>query len=125
MTMYLRIPLEPNAFHKLEKPELDDCYVCLEPIRNNNGAVFQFICRHPVCVHCILKPKTEIISFSKLTNCGVCRAKPNLYITESTQMCKVPYSDKQSIFVPAKMVTSETLYRDHLQHILANSSRKK
>ncbi len=118
MTMYLRIPIEPNAFHKLERPKLDDCYVCLEPIK---AAVFPFICRHPVCVHCIVKPNTEIISFSKLTNCGICRAKPNRYITESTQMCKVPYSEKQSIYVPTKMVTSETLYRDHLQHILANS----
>lgn len=123
MALHLRIPIQPNAFHKLEKPELDDCYVCLSPISNDstNSAVFQFICRHPVCVNCLVKPKTEIICFSKLSNCGICRAKPNRYITDSTQMCKVPYSEKQSIYVPTNMVTSDTFYRDHLQHIIANS----
>jgi hypothetical protein len=123
MTMYLRIPIEHNAFRKLERPELDDCYVCLSPICNDstNSAVFQFKCIHPVCVNCILKPNTEIICFSKLINCGICRAKPNKYITECATMCKVPYSEKQSIYVPAVMVTSDTFYRDHLQHIIANS----
>jgi len=123
MVLHLRIPIEHNAFHKLEKPELDDCYVCLSPISNDstNSAVFQFRCIHPVCVNCITNPNTDIISFSKLSKCGICRAKPNRYITDSTQMCKVPYSEKQSIYVPTIMVTSDTFYRDHLQHILANS----
>ena len=120
--MYIHIPHPLNVFHQFEKPDLDDCYICLNPILTN-GAVFQFKCRHPVCVNCILKPNTETISFSMLSNCGICRAKPNKYITDCTKMCKVPYSEKQSIYVPLETITSDTLYRDHIQHILANSSK--
>ncbi len=123
MIMNISVSKDNNVFHMIEKPKLDDCYICLDQIcdKLSNGAVFQFRCLHPVCVNCITKPKTEYISFSILSNCGICRAKPNRYITQSNKMCKVPYSDKQSIFVPSNMVTSDTIYRDHIQHIIAHS----
>ena len=124
--MYL-IPKQKNVFQHIEKQRLDDCYICFDPISGTNGAVFQFRCKHSVCVKCVTKANTQdrtttdCISFSILSKCGVCRAEPNRYITESTKMCKVPYSDEQSIFVPIKMVTNNTLYRDHIQHMLAHS----
>jgi hypothetical protein len=118
MIMNILVSKDNNVFRMIEKPKLDDCYICLDQICD---AVFQFRCTHPVCVKCITKPKTEYISFSILSNCGICRAKPNRYITQSNKMCKVPYSDKQSIFVPSNMVPSDTIYRDHIQHIIAHS----
>ena len=119
----MNIPYVINIFDTIEKPKLDDCYICLDQIcdKLSNGAVFPFRCLHPVCVNCITKPNTDFISFYILSNCGICRAKPNRYVTESNKMCKVPYSNKQSIFVPAKMVTSDTIYRDHIQHMMAYS----
>ena len=112
-----------NVFKRVEKPKLDDCYICLDEIcdKMSTSAVFPFICIHPICVNCITKPNTTIISFSILQRCGICRAKQNRYITESKKMCKAPYTENQSIIVPTITITSETLYRDHIQHILAHS----
>ena len=123
MIMNIYLSKENPTFHMIEKPKLDDCYICLEKIcdKLSNGAVFQFRCIHPVCANCITKPNTEIISFSILSNCGICRAKPNRYVTENNKMCRVPYSEKQSIYVPTKMVNPDTIYRDHIQHIIAHS----
>jgi hypothetical protein len=118
MIINIYVSNKDNVFHMIEKPKLDACYICLDQICD---AVFQFRCTHPVCVNCITKPETDNISFSILSKCGICRAKPNRYITESNRMCKLPYSDKQSIYVPIKMVTADTIYRDHIQHIIAHS----
>jgi hypothetical protein len=118
MIINIYVSNKNNMFHMIEKPKLDACYICLDQICD---AVFQFRCTHPVCVNCITKPETDNISFSILSKCGICRAKPNRYITESNRMCKLPYSDKQSIYVPIKMVTADTIYRDHIQHIIAHS----
>ncbi len=118
--MYIRHP-PINIFQHLEKPRLDDCYICLDPICDKmmNGAVIPFRCRHPICINCVRKQ--NIISFVRLSVCGICRAKPNRYITETRQLCQVPYSNSQSVFVPTNTITKNTLYRDHIQHILAHA----
>ena len=121
--MYVRIPPIPNVFQYIEKPQLDDCYICLDQICDKLGtaAVVPYKCRHPICVKCLIKADADIISFSKLSVCGICRAKPNRYITECRQLCRVPYSSSQSIFVPTDTINDNTLYRDHIQHIIAHS----
>ena len=120
MEMY---PSAKNVFQYIEKPKLEDCYICLDQIcdKLSKSAVFPFKCRHPVCINCIKNPNTNIISFSILSSCGICRATQNRYITESKKICKVPYTENQSIFVPTITITNDTLYRDHIQHILAHS----
>jgi hypothetical protein len=42
-----------NIFSKIEKPELEDCYICLDAIGNEmeNGAIFPYKCRHPICFY--------------------------------------------------------------------------
>lgn len=44
-----------NVFESLEKPTLDDCYICFEPIGNGlkNGAIHPYRCRHHVSINCI------------------------------------------------------------------------
>ena len=121
--MYHRLPQTTNILQYIQKPILDDCYICLDPIcdKLTNGAVIPYQCRHPICINCVRKPNTNTITFAKLSFCGICRAKPNRYITESQQLCKIPYSDNQSIFVPTYTINDNTLYRDHIQHIIAHS----
>ncbi len=125
--MYRRLPQVANISHYIQKPILDDCYICLDPISDKlmNGAVIPYQCRHPICVicvNCVRKPNnTNTITFAKLSFCGICRAKPNRYITECQYLCKIPYSDNQSIFVPTDTINDDTLYRDHIQHMIAHS----
>lgn len=123
MYMYVSLSKIRNVFQYIEKPRLDDCYICLDPIcdKLDNGAVIPYKCRHPICINCVRKANADIISFSKLSVCGICRATPNRYITESLQLRKVSYSDTQSIFVPANTINNNTLYRDHIQHIVAHA----
>ena len=111
-----------NVFRNIKKIKLDDCYICLDQIcdKLDNGAVIPYKCRHPICIHCF-RSEVYKISLSKLSTCGICRAKPNRYITESPQLCKVSYSDSQSLFVPTDTINNDTLYRDHIQHIIAHA----
>lgn len=119
-------PTYKNIFELIEKTPLDECYICLEPISNDvsNGAVFPYKCRHHICVSCAklsCVTYTDIQAFIDVSTCGICRAKPNMYILRCNKMIKAPYSSKQSIFVPESSITNTTLYRDHIQHMFASS----
>ena len=115
-----------NVFEHLEKPILDDCYICLESIGNEitDGAIFPYKCRHPICISCLTRMTglyNNKYSFIKLTTCGVCRSKPNKYILNSKHLSQVSYSRKQTIYVPSSTINEQTLFRDHIQHMLAHA----
>jgi hypothetical protein len=109
-----------NPFILLEKPLLDDCYICLEAIGNQieTSAVFPYKCRHPICITCL------IAHFQKISLCGICRKEPSRYIVNSPHLSLATYSRKQSLYVPRHTLTNETQYRDHIQHMIANYNSK-
>ena len=115
-----------NIFANIEKPILDDCYICLESIGNDaaNGAILPYKCRHPICISCLAYMNTlynNRVSFIRMSLCGICRAAPNKYILQSNQLRTVPYSRKQTIYVPSSTINEQTLFRDHIQHMLAHA----
>ena len=115
-----------HVFSKMEKPALDDCYICLDVIGNDmcNGAILPYKCRHPICFGCLVELDRRFHSlerFIKMSNCGVCRAEPNRYIVENKDLCLVSYSEKQCIYVPWSSINENTLFRDHIQHMLAHA----
>ncbi len=113
-----------NVFADIEKPHLDDCYICLEPIDEiNHGAIFPYRCRHHICILCMTRlnnrhPNSN--SFLKTATCGICRATANRYIVKSEKLCRVFYSQKQSVYAPSSSINEITLFRDHIQHMLAH-----
>ncbi len=114
-----------NIFSKIEKPALDDCYICLDAIGNEmeNGAILPYKCRHPICFGCLVELDRRYNSldrFIKMSNCGVCRAETNRYIIENKDLCLVSYSEKQSIYVLWSSINEQTLFRDHIQYMLAH-----
>ena len=114
-----------NVFSQIEKPELDDCYICLDAIGNEmcNGAILPYKCRHPICFGCLVELDRRYRSFDrfiKMSSCGVCRAEPNRYIMENKDLCLVSYSEKQCIYVTWSSINENTLFRDHIQHMLAH-----
>ncbi len=116
-----------NVFVCIEKPILDDCYICLDSIGNDlisNGAILPYKCRHPICISCLTRMNllyNSKESFLQLSFCGICRATPNKYIVESKHLCQVSYSRKQTIYVPWYTINEYTLFRDHIQHMLAHA----
>ena len=116
-----------NIFANIEKPILDDCYICLESIGNDlttNGAILPYKCRHPICISCLIrlnKLYNNSKSFVKSAFCGICRAGVNRYIIDSKDLCQVSYSRKQTIYVPWSTINEQTLFRDHIQHMLAHA----
>lgn len=116
-----------NPFTLLEKPLLDDCYVCLEPIGNEiaNGAVLPYKCRHPICITCLKAIILHYNTSKRVLLCGICRKEPNKYVGSSKYLSLAAYSSKQSLYVPGHTLTNETQYRDHIQHMIANYNSKK
>jgi hypothetical protein len=117
-----------NIFESLEKPTLDECYICFEPIGNGlkNGAIHPYRCRHHVCASCFNQLYTNNMSsnetFIKRSTCGVCRAEVNQYIIGPAALCQVAYSQSQTIYVPEHTINKNSMFRDHLQHIIAHAN---
>ncbi len=121
----IKIQKMKNIFSQIEKPALDDCYICLDAIGNEmcNGAILPYKCRHPICFGCLTELDRRYRSFDrfiKMSSCGVCRAEPNRYIMENKDLCLVSYSEKQCIYVTWSSINENTLFRDHIQHMLAH-----
>ena len=121
----MKITILPKSNFLFEiKPKLDECYICLDEIDLKNGAVLPYKCRHHICVGCAKQQCANYDntrSFLKSSFCGICRAKPSQYIVGSQQLWKIPYSNTQSIYVPSTTINETTLYRDHIQHMIAHS----
>ncbi len=103
----------------LDKPRLDDCYICWEQIEKNNvrGGVLLYKCRHPICISCA---KHMILFNVKCIGlCGICRADLNMYLVNSGSWNLVPYSTTQSIYVPSASITNDNFYSDHVQRLMA------
>ena len=118
--------IHKNIFSKIEKPPLDDCYICLDAIGNEmeNGAIFPYKCRHPICLSCLTGMERRYRNFDKFIKmaiCGVCRAEPNRYIMENKDLCLISYNKTQSIYVLWSSINEQTLFRDHIQHMLAHA----
>ncbi len=119
---------EINVFEYCEKPLFDDCYVCFEPIGNGpyNGAIHPYRCRHHLCVLCfnqLCKNKfTSKETFIQFSTCGICRAAVNQYVIGPEVLCQMPYSRLQSIYVPEETLNKKTMFRDHLQHMIAHAN---
>ena len=117
-----------NVFESLEKPILDDCYICFEPIGNGlkNGAIHPYRCRHHVCASCFNQLYKNNMSsnetFIKRSTCGVCRAEVNQYMIGPAALCPVAYSQSQTIYVPDHTLNKNSMFRDHLQHIIAHAN---
>ena len=121
------IKIPKNIYAGIEKPVLEDCYICLDSIGNEiqNGAILPYKCRHPICFRCLAdvnKHYKNIDRFLNLANCGICRAIPNRYIITNKNLCMVPYSNKQSLYVGWSTVNEVTMFRDHIQHMLAHGT---
>ena len=120
--------IKTNVFESLEKPTLDDCYICFEPIGNGfkNGAIHPYRCRHHVCASCFNQLYKNNMSsndtFIKRSTCGVCRAEVNQYIIGPAALCPVAYSKSQAIYVPEHTLNKDSMFRDHLQHIIAHAN---
>ncbi len=115
-----------HIFSQIEKPQLEDCYICLDEFGNEmcDGAILPYKCRHPICFGCLVeldRRHHSLERFMKMSVCGVCRAEPNRYIMENKDLCLVSYSEKQSIYVPWSSINEQTLFRDHIQHMLAHA----
>ena len=117
-----------NVFEYCEKPLLEECYICLESIGNepNNGAIHPYRCRHHVCALCFNRLCKNNFScketFVKCSTCGICRAIVNQYIIGPEVLCQTAYSQFQTIYVPEQTLNKNTMFRDHLQHILAHAN---
>ena len=121
-----------NIFESLEKPTLDDCYICFEPIGNGlktglkNGAIHPYRCRHHVCASCFNQLYKNNMSsnetFIKRSTCGVCRAEVNQYMIGPAALCPVAYSQSQTIYVPDHTLNKNSMFRDHIQHIIAHAN---
>lgn len=124
----LKHNLVKNIFESLEKPTLDECYICFESIGNGlkNGAVHPYRCRHHVCASCFNQLYKNNMSsnetFIKRSTCGVCRAEVNQYMIGLAALCPVAYSQSQTIYVPDHTLNTNSMFRDHLQHIIAHAN---
>lgn len=109
-----------NIFSNIEKPILEDCYICLDSIGNEiqNGAIFPYKCRHPICFRCVSEVE-KYYKGNKKATCGICRAIPNKYLI-GKPLNMVSYSKKQSIYVIWSTVNEKTMFRDHIQYMLAH-----
>ena len=117
-----------NVFESLEKPTLDDCYICFEPIGNGlkKGAIHPYRCRHHVCALCFNQLYKNNMSssetFIKCSTCGVCRAEVNQYMIGQSTLRPIAYSRSQTIYVPEHTLNKNSMFRDHLQHIIAHTN---
>ena len=117
-----------NIFESFEKPTLDECYICFEPIGNGlkNGAIHPYRCRHHVCAACFNQLYKNNMSssetFIKRSICGVCRAEVNQYMIGRSDLRLVAYSQSQTIYVPEHTINKDSMFRDHLQHIIAHAN---
>ena len=121
-----------NIFESLEKPTVDDCYICFEPIGNGlktglkNGAIHPYRCRHHVCASCFNQLYKNNMSsnetFIKRSICGVCRAEVNQYMIGQSALRPISYSQSQTMYVPEHTINKNSMFRDHIQHIIAHAN---
>jgi hypothetical protein len=126
--IYTDIIKKDSHFDMLDKPLLDDCYICLDNISNKqeHSAVFMFSCRHPICKTCFfdIRRNFTLYHIKHKMVCGICRSKTNNYIAQSNSLVKVSYSRMQSIIIPRTFLTEVNVHSDHIQRLIAYSVMK-
>ena len=106
----------------MQKPGLDDCYICLDNINLNytKCAVFFHKCRHHICFSCF----TEIHYTNPKFLCGICRAHRSEFMNNARFWSQVRHSQTQTIFIPEQHQSKYLdINRDYVQFLLAHSSK--